>query len=62
MHSKRWQNDEIVIDGCDKSFYHPGGEYEIRLTCDKHIVIKKHEKGNVFDLKAFKIEHWAEPG
>jgi len=59
---KRWQNDEIVFDGCDKSYYQQGGDYEIRLNCDKHFVIKKLEDGKVFDLKWYKIEHHGEIG
>jgi hypothetical protein len=34
----------------------------MRLNCDKHFVIKKHEDGKVFDLKSMKIEHHAEIG
>ena len=34
----------------------------MRLNCDKHFVIKKHEDGRVYDLNAMKIEHHGEIG
>ena len=40
-----WQgkDNEIVFDGCDQSYYMKDNIYEMRLYCDKKIVIKKHE-------------------
>ena len=34
----------------------------MRLNCDKHFVIKKHEDGRVYDLRSMKIEHHAKIG
>ena len=45
-----YRDQEIVIEGCDKSIYHPRGEYELRLQCDGNLVIKKHEDGFIHNL------------
>jgi len=45
-----YRDQEIVIEGCDRSIYHPRGEYELRLQCDGNLVIKKHEDGFVHDI------------
>jgi len=52
-----WKNDEKIIDGCDKSVYHYlGGKYELRLQCDKKLVLKKAEDGFDHVIKTINLD------
>jgi len=52
-----WRNDAKVIDRCDKSVHHSlGGEYELRLQCNKQLVLKKKEDGFTHDIKTFDLD------
>ena len=58
----RYDDNEVIFDGCDQSVYHPDKVYEMRLNCDKTFVIKKHDQGRAYDLESIKIDHHAEIG
>lgn len=52
-----WKNDAKIIDGCDKSVYHKlGGEYELRLQCNKELVLKKAEDGFTHVIKTINLD------
>ena len=50
-----WKNDAKIIDGCDKSVYHHLG-YELRLQCNKELVLKKAEDGFTHVIKTIKLD------
>ena len=52
-----WCNDQVVIQGCNKSIYHPNLQYELRLDCDGELWLKKHE--NHFCLNMWKAPVWS---
>ena len=50
-----WKNDAKIIDGCDKSVTTIFG-YELRLQCNKELVLKKVEDGFTHVIKTIKLD------